>query len=728
MADIDIEALNKRRARKADSDTSSIDDIIVNVIEGKLNNVELSPIKSNLEDNHVVDNINFKPSEEKVEFNDKENVVIQSPKRNEGVNRIDLSKSANVNTGAILNSNDFFKSGMNNQAQSAIINHETSTGFGGNKQGHSSGFGGNQGNTTGFGGNQGNSTGFGGNQGNSTGFGGNQGNSSGFGGNQGTSGFGGNQGSKFGGNSGGGFGGNSGGGFGGRNESNGFRGGDREGRGGFNREGRGGFQREGRGGGFPRDSRGGFQGERRGGFGGFNRDDRGGNTGPQYGESKFGGENIEQAKPKIETAEDKFDNDFKEIYDIIKHCLRNITNEKIRECLISSIQSNLTVFELINLLKKEEKCLQLLLPNSQVNFLIDNISIYESREEDIINSHKVIIDSYKIKPNKSKEESKENQFDDISDSRRKVTKDKYHYNYVPIKCKDHISSSDIEKNTLCKYSHTENEINYHPLTYKTLVCRVKECNVPYCSKAHGIDTNDLRLIYSYNINEFMKLANTIQKHSLGNQLASYSDFIKRPNEFNPSNYKVLKCELRECGKQDRRLCHNYHLLEERRRPPMLFKYLASKCSNFNQGICKNEDFCNYSHGNYESLYHQDNYNRFPCTKQEKTGSCPYKETCYGFHGKQSENKNAPDDMVILRENISQLNIKLSKFACKLCKKSPNNPIYAIFNCCKKIICESCVKQRFISNISIELDNSSIKCPLCNVNTQVKAYTVVDFNK
>jgi hypothetical protein len=456
------------------------------------------------------------------------------------------------------------------------------------------------------------------------GFGGGRGGGSFGAGDRGGGGFGGGRG---GGGDRGGFGGGRGGGF---NRDGGGRGG-----GGFNRDNdRGGGFRGGRGGGdfgggrggggFGGGDRGGDRGENKGGYNNFLQDKK---DNQQPEEKKVNKSNLfannvfnttQETKTidnRIEIFEENFYKSHLDIFEQTSKIFKYIDKKKISEILISAYQSQLTCFELINLLKKEDK-VSYINNYSDKNYYVtfyDFPNIYEMREEDITLSHKVIIDQYKtvfqnqkekdflkkienddtinlddnenekiLEKNEEREKEKEREqikyFNNYDEMRRPVIKEKYVYNYYPIKCKHHLDPKSFPAE--CKFSHTENEINFHPLVYKTKICRIKNCDSKYCHNAHGINKGDFRRIYPFYNRSLIQLTMYMEVHQDADKLKNYLDLIDNPGSFSIDTYKVKQCKNPGCS-IDRRLCYNYHKIEERRRPPKLFAYTNSECESFN---------------------------------------------------------------------------------------------------------------------------------------------------
>jgi hypothetical protein len=148
------------------------------------------------------------------------------------------------------------------------------------------------------------------------------------------------------------------------------------------------------------------------------------------------------------------------------------------------------------------------------------------------------------------------------------------FNYICAKC--------IEKcgNPLCTFSHSENEIFFHPLVFKTRMCQdylYGMCSKVLCPLSHDYIT-DFRIIYSkddQNIINVLEDAKTLYTSVIYNL---DKNGLLLPLEFNLKTYKVNPCPLGQYCRLDRPLCLNYHDVSERRRCPFKFKYGPLSCN------------------------------------------------------------------------------------------------------------------------------------------------------
>lgn len=175
------------------------------------------------------------------------------------------------------------------------------------------------------------------------------------------------------------------------------------------------------------------------------------------------------------------------------------------------------------------------------------------------------------------------------------------FDYLPIKCKKTNCNKYNDSTESCIYSHTIEEINFHPLVYKTNICSDlfknkcvyntkfvtkyekvinnnednfnksidnEECkrifrNVEmntnssmrnevdsycYCSKSHSLDS-DFRLIYDYKNEKLRIIINEFYESDLGKLLKNYMDYYNVDNSLNCidlNTYKVALCSRNMC--------------------------------------------------------------------------------------------------------------------------------------------------------------------------------------
>jgi hypothetical protein len=168
-------------------------------------------------------------------------------------------------------------------------------------------------------------------------------------------------------------------------------------------------------------------------------------------------------------------------------------------------------------------------------------------------------------------------------------KGKIYWNYYPLLC-----AGNNCKNSLCKYAHTLNEVNYHPLHYKCLFCP-NECNIASCEFVH------------------LKTFNNNNEH-VRNIKRLYGEFKPIPTKFERENYKTFRCLLNECNDT---ACLGYHDDSERRRKGNYYKVMCGQLLHGNNvgtvKDCSKGDNCEFCHSLNELKYHENNYKKKECT-------------------------------------------------------------------------------------------------------------------
>ena len=288
------------------------------------------------------------------------------------------------------------------------------------------------------------------------------------------------------------------------------------------------------------------------------------------------------------------------------------------------------------------------------------------------------------------------------------------FNYIPVNCQ-----KNCENNKNCIYAHNDNENEYHPLFYKTILSN---------NLGHGNDkrlvkgaTNlfeDFRIIYNYKNESIIKLMNLFSEKKFSK--FSFKEYLKNKIEsFSLNTFKTLECPSVKSGlnclKEDSHLCYYYHDIQERRRPPTLYRYTNEICKNKIKkgkiiGKCKNGEFCNKCHSKYELYYHILFYGKaMTCIRPRKLGKCIFEETCYAYHPYMEPGYKKTKEEIIKEEKDrrlekytdenKKLNILIEKFRCSECKSFKKRLNYCLLLTCNHIICSKCFK-------------TSKKCPKC----------------
>ena len=133
-----------------------------------------------------------------------------------------------------------------------------------------------------------------------------------------------------------------------------------------------------------------------------------------------------------------------------------------------------------------------------------------------------------------------------NEKRRKVIKYMVgRYNYIPVECKND-EKCDLNK---CIYAHNKNEINYHPLFYKTYYkddTDYGENNIALCPTAKNFDT-DFRIIYNYKDDNIIDLMNNLNMECKNNNKRIKS-FYKKIKKFDIIHSKYLNVKMKNVKK------------------------------------------------------------------------------------------------------------------------------------------------------------------------------------
>ena len=476
-------------------------------------------------------------------------------------------------------------------------------------------------------------------------------------------------------------------------------------------------------------------------------------------------------------------------------------NESLKEeqiiDILQNIKSNpnLTIFEAMNSIYRQVQIIKTL-PLKQSNRQYGpNKDVIEFEFEKNSNKENLreVIQKYKIyeneneMPEKEKNEEDNNERNNIStkitndnqkceniidkywfyiddfDKRRKLIKDEEGYfNYLPIMNPGGKSNniSDIDSDLFAK---NENEINYHALFYKTIMC--KECDLSennknkdklqlLCPYAHDI-LKDFRIIYKYTDEEVCKFMISLQSSGLFifQNYLNYIPMSLKP-EFNFDTFKVHPCQLDEGScPNDYHICPYYHKkaklndkrVDEQRRPPSLFGYLGStgdicfnqKKSEYHVDKCPCGIFCRFVHSKNEYNYHPDHFRKeFRCTREKnKFNKCIYLRTCYGKHPKEEYKKITEEDEKEEEVNLDKIDeededikeikkkvdniVNVAKAVrCRKCQRVEN--IICYYKNCKHFICFKCNKKICKGNTkdvennknNEKIEKKNLLCPFC----------------
>ena len=406
-----------------------------------------------------------------------------------------------------------------------------------------------------------------------------------------------------------------------------------------------------------------------------------------------------------------------------------------------------TIFEIMNLIHKEISIKITLKEYSNKNksTYLTPLDPFEIVDKIYSNpEHVKIMKYYKIYSEEDKEKlpsyitkmlSPEFYYENEKEKRRKVLKySDGSFNYIPVLCDD--EDCDDEK---CIFSHNANELNYHPLFYKTKYQNGEKNG--YFDKYANNFFEDFRIIYNYKNENIINLLKLLYEKKIAKYY--FKDFYKKEmKSFKLESFKTIACPSIKSGikcPKDGHLCYFYHNLAERRRPPTLYRYSNVMCPDQKykengkiKSNCKNGDFCNKCHSRYEYYYHKLFFGKaITCMRPKKNGKCIYEETCYGYHPyKEKDYKKTREEKIQEKKDelmdkytdeFNLLNELISKYKCHQCNKYYKKFKYYIMLKCGHIICEKCFK---------EIKNNS--CPKCQKefgkNEEVKDYILMDFKK
>ena len=378
------------------------------------------------------------------------------------------------------------------------------------------------------------------------------------------------------------------------------------------------------------------------------------------------------------------------------------------------------------------------------------------------NNLKRVIQKYIIYQNDEKEQKDKESipeiwfFSDNSDKRRKLLKDEFgHFNYLPI-----LNSTNENGNEDSIYSKNENELFYHYLYYKTLMC--KHCNLSdknqendLCPYAHDI-LKDFRIIYDNKSEEIGAFMSKLLKSKLFN-FENYLNYIPMSlsSEFNLDTFKVHMCQLDNNCPNDYHLCPYYHSSNEYdgpRRPHLLFCYTGNtgdicfneKKKKYYPKKCNCGIFCQYLHSKNEYNYHPEHFRKiYQCTRKKEKGKCKYYKTCYGIHSNESneateeeqeeeyenieEEVEGDEQVEEKKEKINNAFVVAKNFRCRKCQKVSDNGELIYFLKCKHFLCIKCFKKIAIKKKNLK-DNEqfSFHCPFCEKIVEKDGAIKVEF--
>ena len=193
--------------------------------------------------------------------------------------------------------------------------------------------------------------------------------------------------------------------------------------------------------------------------------------------------------------------------------------------------------------------------------------------------------------------------------------------YQPVKCPSLLETGECLNGDLCRYAHTQNEVNYHPLFYKTEPCSgcVYEKNTRFCPYFHPDELNRKVTIE--------KLHMKVNKGQFKGKGTSEPD----QDNFNLDSFKANSCPHK--GSHNPKVCIYYHHDKDKKRPVGIFHYSSEMCYNVKKNrSCPNGDNCGFCHNKVEQLYHPERYKKKFCLCCPHTvHKCEYGNYCSFAH-------------------------------------------------------------------------------------------------
>jgi len=194
--------------------------------------------------------------------------------------------------------------------------------------------------------------------------------------------------------------------------------------------------------------------------------------------------------------------------------------------------------------------------------------------------------------------------------------------YDRIPCPSFSMGYQCMEESRCRYSHTQNELNYHPLYYKTEQCTncAHPNNPKACPRYHEDEVNRKSFVDGLII---MASTNESSINGDGARL--------KQGQFSLDLFKVKPCVKK--SNHNVKICDYYHHDKDRRRPTNIFTYIPPICPYITRNAnCPNGDNCRYAHNKLEQLYHPERYKRKFCLHHpHNIHKCDYGGHCSFAH-------------------------------------------------------------------------------------------------
>lgn len=213
--------------------------------------------------------------------------------------------------------------------------------------------------------------------------------------------------------------------------------------------------------------------------------------------------------------------------------------------------------------------------------------------------------------------------------------------YRAIPCKlflENFLCNDIDS---CVFSHSQNELLYHPSVYKTRDCLLKNCPFErfpsHCPNLHPKEPS--RRTIAANYEKFIPELPLTKSASVSKPLMNLTFF------------KVNQCQKKAV--HNKKICPYYHHDIDKRRPTLQFNYCFEPCPNLTRNFCSCDQNCQFSKNKIEQLYHPEKYKKKFCEHfPNRIQNCEYGDFCSFAHSEQEIrtelfHKEKQDDNFIL---------------------------------------------------------------------------------
>lgn len=218
--------------------------------------------------------------------------------------------------------------------------------------------------------------------------------------------------------------------------------------------------------------------------------------------------------------------------------------------------------------------------------------------------------------------------------------------YYPELCKAFFVELVCEANENCPYAHSQAEIDYHPILYKTEPCMDPSCPFslkPHlCPRIHLFEPSRVEIAKEYEKLEVRPEFEAQQRPIL-----------------NLAEFKTSPCKRKE--NHDKKLCVYFHSEVDRRRSLNQHNYCPELCPKITKSFCSCDDNCPFAKNKVEQLYHPERYKKKFCSHYpERINQCDYENFCSFAHN-ETEIKT---EKLYLEKSTDEFNIyKLKTVFC-----------------------------------------------------------------